>query len=132
MLIYVYYALDNKPEWFRKLWMASDYLRRFISKMPFRPKAAIADLIAAVVYWPLARSAAAAERFGVDPANWPLAAYRRRSYYTMRTDALDRFGTRLEHRMARAEIDAMMAAAGLRDIHFSESLPFWCAVGYRP
>jgi SAM-dependent methyltransferase len=131
MLIYVYYALDNKPGWFRRLWLASDYFRRFISKMPFRLKAGIADLIAALIYWPLARSADLAERFGVDPANWPLAAYRRRTYYTMRTDALDRFGTRLEHRMTRVEIKAMMAAAGLRDIRFSELPPFWCAVGYR-
>jgi SAM-dependent methyltransferase len=131
ILIYVYYALDNKPEWFRQLWRASDCFRRFISKMPFRVKAAIADLIAALIYWPLARSANVAERLGLDPANWPLAAYRSRSYYTMRTDALDRFGTRLEHRMTRAEIKAMMEVAGLRDIRFSESTPFWCAVGHR-
>jgi SAM-dependent methyltransferase len=131
MLIYVYYALDNKPGWFRMLWLASDYLRRFVSKMPFRLKAAIADLIAAFIYWPLARSAALAERFGLDPTNWPLAAYRRRSYYTMRTDALDRFGTRLEHRMTRPEIKAMMEAAGLCNIRFSESMPFWTALGCR-
>ena len=131
MLIYVYYALENKPKWFRRLWRASDYLRGLISKMPFRVKTAIADLIAALIYWPLARSAHLAERFGFAPANWPLAAYRRRSYYTMRTDALDRFGTRLEHRMTRAETKAMMEAAGLRDIRFSGSTPFWCAVGHR-
>jgi SAM-dependent methyltransferase len=131
MLIYVYYALDNKPWWFRSLWLASDYLRRFVSTMPFRLKASITDLIAAFIYWPVARSAALAEKFGFDPTNWPLAAYRTRSYYTMRTDALDRFGTRLEHRMSRAEIEAMMAAAGLRDIRFSQSTPFWCAIGHR-
>ena len=47
----------------------------------------------------------------------------------MRTDALDRFGTRLEHRMTRPQIKAMMEAAGLRDIRFSEAVPFWCAEG---
>jgi ubiquinone/menaquinone biosynthesis C-methylase UbiE len=131
MLVYIYYALDNRPAWFRMLWQASDYMRRTVSKMPFRLKAAIADLSAALIYWPLARTARLAERLGFNIAKWPLSAYSLRSYYTMRTDALDRFGTRLEHRMKRAEIEAMMEAAGLRDIRFSDSLPYWCAVGYR-
>ena len=51
--------------------------------------------------------------------------------YTMRTDALDRFGTRLEHRFTRAEIQEMMEAAGLKDIVFSEREPFWVACGVR-
>jgi hypothetical protein len=33
--------------------------------------------------------------------------------------------------MSRAEIKTLMEAAGLRDIRFSESLPYWCAVGCR-
>ena len=49
----------------------------------------------------------------------------------MRTDALDRFGTRLEQRFTRAEITAMMAAAGLERITFSESVPHWSAAGFR-
>ena len=65
-------------------------------------KSAIAELLAAFVYWPLARAARLFERLGGNVANWPLSAYRARSYYAMRTDALDRFGTRLEHRMTPA------------------------------
>ena len=131
MLIYIYYAFDNKPAWFRALWRASDFLRRAISKTPFRVKAAIADVSAAIVYWPLARAAQLAEWFGLNVAKWPLSAYNWRSYYSMRTDALDRFGTRLEHRMTQSEITAMMVAAGLRDIRFSGGLPYWCAVGHK-
>jgi hypothetical protein len=62
----------------------------------------------------------------------PLAYYAGgRSFYTMRTDAYDRFATRLEQRFMRAEIAAMLAHAGLRDARFSERAPFWCAVGFR-
>ena len=61
----------------------------------------------------------------------PLSAYRHLSFYTMRTDALDRFGTRLEQRFTRVEITAMMEQAGLEDIRFSEAIPYWCAVGKR-
>ena len=113
------------------LWRASDVLRRSLSHAPFRFKSAAAEVIAALVYWPLARGARLAESFGVNVVNWPLSAYRDHSYYSMRTDALDRFGTRLEHRMTRAEIKTMMEAAGLRDISFSDTVPFWCAVGHK-
>src|SRR5262249_25981104 len=129
MLLYTYYACDNRPAWFRLLWRASDALRRVLSRAPFRVKSIVAELLAACVYWPLARGAQLAERLGGNLANWPLGAYRWRSYYAMRTDALDRFGTRLERRMTRAQIKALMKEAGLRDICFREAEPFWCAVG---
>jgi SAM-dependent methyltransferase len=129
MLVYIYYAMEDRPAWYRALWRASDLLRRAIAKAPFRLKHVISDLVAAAVYWPLARAAWLAERLGGKVGNWPLSAYRWRSFYSMRTDALDRFGTRLERRMTRSEIKALMEGAGLRDIRFSDSVPFWCAVG---
>jgi hypothetical protein len=49
----------------------------------------------------------------------------------MRTDALDRFGTRLEQRFTAQEMRHMMETAGLRDIRFSREVPYWCAVGLR-
>jgi hypothetical protein len=64
-----------------------------------RLKSVVAELLAACIYWPLARGAQLCERLGGNIANWPLGAYRGRSYYAMRTDALDRFDTRLERRM---------------------------------
>ncbi len=77
----------------------------------------------------MARTAKIAEVLGADVDNFPLSAYRNSGFYVMRTDALDRFGTRLEQRFTRVEIEAMMESAGLEDIRFSESTPFWCAVG---
>jgi SAM-dependent methyltransferase len=131
MLVYIYYAFDQRPAWFRLLWRISNVLRLGIARVPFRLKSAITDLIAAVVYWPLARGARLCERLGCDVAHWPLGAYRSASFYSMRTDALDRFGTRLEHRMRRDQIKAMMEAVGLRDVQFSEAVPYWCALGYK-
>ena len=49
----------------------------------------------------------------------------------MRTDALDRFGTRLEQRFTKKEIHLMMTESGLRDIKFSNEVPFWTAVGFK-
>ena len=49
----------------------------------------------------------------------------------MRTDALDRFGTKLEQRFTSDEIEKMMMEVVLEGIHFRESAPFWCALGYK-
>jgi hypothetical protein len=59
----------------------------------------------------------------------PLQVYERQSFYVIRNDSLDRFGTPLEQRFSRKQIKEMMEKAGLTDIVFSEKLPYWHAVG---
>jgi ubiquinone/menaquinone biosynthesis C-methylase UbiE len=130
LLIYVYYAFDNRPTWFRMIWRVSDLVRRFISNLPFIIRSPLCDLIAALVYWPLARTSKGLEKLGVDVFPFPLSSYRNRSFYSMRTDALDRFGSRLEQRFTRKQILEMMQDAGFERIIFNDS-PCWCAMGYR-
>lgn len=131
MLLYLYYALDGKPWLFRAIWQASDLVRQAVSALPRPLKFAVCQAIAALVYWPLARGAGLLEKLGMKVENLPLSDYRTLSFYSMRTDALDRFGTRLEQRFTRVQIEAMMRAAGLTDIRFSDQAPFWCAVGFK-
>lgn len=128
-LVYLYYRFENRPAWYRTVWRLSDAFRKAICRLPFPARKALTNVIAAGVYWPIARSAAAAERLGANVANFPLSAYRGSSFYTMRTDALDRFGTRLEQRFTRHQIESMMHAAGLVEICFSDKEPFWVACG---
>lgn len=128
-LVYLYYALDNRPTAFRLAWRVSDVGRRAISRLPFPLRAGFANAIAATVYLPLARTARWLEQRGRNVENIPLSAYRNYSFYTMRTDALDRFGTRLEKRFTKDEVRAMMTDCGLVDIRFSNSSPYWVACG---
>jgi SAM-dependent methyltransferase len=130
-LIYLYYAFDNRPAWFRAVWRASDICRSTISGLPFGIKKLVTDLIACFIYFPLARLSGIAEWAGLMVETIPLSTYRRHSFYTMRTDALDRFGTRLEQRFTRDQILKMLISAGLENISFREGEPYWCAVGYR-
>jgi SAM-dependent methyltransferase len=130
-LVYLYYAFDNRPVWFRAVWRASDLARRAICRLPFALRKAVTSMIAGLVYWPLARTALLLEKLGLKVDGVPLAPYRANSFYTMRTDALDRLGTRLEQRFTRAQIAAMMAAAGLENVRFSDEVPYWVAVGTR-
>ena len=131
LLVYLYYAFDNRPGWYRALWRATDLVRRGVSRSPVRIKVAVTVAIAALVYLPLARTARLLAAAGVNVERFPLAYYRERSFYTMRTDAFDRFSTRLEQRFTAEEVLAMMRAAGLEDVVLSPSEPHWCAVGRR-
>lgn len=130
-LVYLYYAFDNRPIWFRLLWKISDIFRQFICLLPFAIKKVVTDLIALLVYLPLARLALLLEKFNIEVDSFPLSIYRNQSFYTMRTDSLDRFGTRLEQRFTHLQITEMMESAGLENIKFSEDFPFWCAVGFK-
>jgi SAM-dependent methyltransferase len=130
-LLYLYYRFDNRPAWFRAIWKASDVGRQVVSRLPHSVRFAASQLIAVGVYFPLARTARIVEKLGVNPRLIPLSQYRHNSFYTMRTDALDRFGTRLEKRFTKDEIHTFMENCGLTDINFSDRAPFWCAVGFK-
>jgi SAM-dependent methyltransferase len=129
-LLYIYYRFDNRPLWFKALWKLSDICRSAVSKLPHGTRSAASQVIAATCYFPLARAAKLVEIMGIDPTFMPLSQYRNNSFYTMRTDALDRFGTRLEKRFTKNEIRAMMESCGLMDITFSDR-SFWTAVGFK-
>ncbi|MBL0209038.1 MAG: glycosyltransferase [Propionivibrio sp.] len=127
-LLYLYYAFDNRPPWFRMLWRITDLMRRLICHLPSVLRFVVCDIIAILVYWPLGRLAASLAKIGVQVGNFPLAYYKDKSLYVMRTDALDRFGTRLEKRFRRDQIAAMLEKAGFENVQFSDTEPFWCAV----
>lgn len=133
-LLYLYYALDDRPTWYRGLWRVTDLGRRIISSLPFRPRYWISQVIAATVYWPCARSARGVEVAGA-PSRLveliPLSFYRDKPFYVLRNDALDRFGTRIEHRFTQDEMRRLMEESGLTDIEFSDRPPYWVAVGRR-
>lgn len=129
--LYLYYAFDNRSVAFKLIWRCSDLLRRAVCRLPAKLKHLMTDTLAVLVYYPLARVSLIAERMGLAVASIPLSYYRNHSFYTMRTDSRDRFGTPLEHRFTRKEIAAMMDAAGLDDVRFSDRAPYWCAVGFK-
>ena len=130
-LVYLYYAMDNQPIWFKFIWKISDFFRKAISSLPFKSKLFITNTIALLIYFPLARFSKFLFKIGINVHSFPLSNYRNKSFYTMRTDALDRFGTKLELRYTRNEIEQMMITAGLINIIFSNSTPYWCAVGIK-
>ncbi|MGB7258133.1 MAG: class I SAM-dependent methyltransferase [Pseudolabrys sp.] len=130
-LVYLYYAFDNRPRWFRALWSVSNAMRKGIVRLPPTGRLIASQMIAALVYWPLARLALLLDKIGCLPKAMPLAWYRNVSFYVMRTDAYDRFCTTLEKRFTRNEIEAMLMRGGFDNVTFSDSEPYWCAVAFR-
>jgi SAM-dependent methyltransferase len=130
-LVYLYHAFDDRPAAYRALWKISDGGRFLLCRAPYPVQIVATTVIACLVYWPLARMAALLEKFGLQPRSWPLRYYRHRSLYVMRTDAFDRFCTRLEQRFTRAQITGMLRAAGFDDIRFLDTEPFWVALAIK-
>ena len=97
-LLYLYYRFDNRPLWFRLIWRLSEVPRAIISRMPDKIKPIFTNLLALLVYWPLARFSKLMSKLGMNVKHIPLSFYRNSSFYSMRTDSRDRFGTPLEQR----------------------------------
>jgi ubiquinone/menaquinone biosynthesis C-methylase UbiE len=126
-LIYLYYKFDNRNFLFKSLWKISDFLRFLICFLPFNIKKLFTDFLALLIYYPLAKLSYVIDKLGIKTSSMPLSFYKNKSFYTMRTDSLDRFGTKLEKRFTKSEIENLLSMSGFKDIKFSEKTPFWVA-----
>jgi hypothetical protein len=106
-------------------------MRLGICKLPAKPKRLVCDVLAVSVYMPFVLTSRLL-RFAGVPEKYrkkiPLFGYENRSFYIIRNDALDRFGTPLEQRFTKKQIQGMLERAGLTEIIFSNNIPFWHAV----
>lgn len=131
LLIYLYYSFDNRSKLYFLIWKFSNILRKLISTLPEKIKTLITDFIAILIYFPLAKISKILDKLNINTREIPLSFYKDKSFYTMRTDSRDRFGTMLENRFSKQEIKKMMENAGLNKIKFSKSNPFWCVIGFK-
>ena len=126
-LCYLYYKVEDKPFGYRLIFHFTNLIRLVISRLPHFLRMLIAKVIAAVIYFPLARFAAFNLKRGKDVSNIPLHHYAEMPFIMLENDALDRFGTRLEQRFNKVEIATMLLKSGfeLNTLRFSELEPFW-------
>tara|TARA_B110000037_G_scaffold222668_1_gene298766 strand:- start:4994 stop:5833 length:840 start_codon:yes stop_codon:yes gene_type:complete len=126
ILIYFYYSFENRPFYFRIIWMISNFFRKLICRLPSFIKNLICEIISFLVYLPLVKFSKLTEILNLNFSNIPLYEYRNKPLYTLRTDARDRFGTIIEHRMSKKEISSMMQKCNLTNIVFCDDAPYWC------
>ena len=131
-LLYLYYNLDNKPGEGRSCGCRSNLIRRVVSRMPLKIKKISCDILAVTMYLPFVGLCRLLKWLRVPEhirKNIPLQSYESQSFYLIRNDSLDRFGTPLEQRFSKKQMQKMMESAGLTDIVFSTDIPYWHAVG---
>ena len=135
ILLYLYYSLDNRGVLYKVIFAVSNWGRQVISKLPSRLKLFTCDLIALFIYWPLSFISRLVHSIpgGKKLADKiPLSYYRKTSFQVMRNDSLDRFGTPLEKRFSKNEIEGMLLESGFTNICFSNNAPYWHVTARRP
>ena len=130
-LLYLYYNLDNRNFLYKFLFHCSSLIRIFISNLPNHIKNFMCDLLAIFIYMPfiwLSRMV----KMTFSGKSWylkiPLSYYIDKSFTVIRNDSLDRFGTPLEKRFSKKEIETMLRNSGLQEIKFSEHPPYWHSI----
>ena len=124
LLIYLYYALDNRPPFFRVLLRLVDGARPKLSgiRSP-RFRRAFALFGAVAVYRPLIALGHALQPLGLG-SHVPLHdVYRGKSTQRIQQDVYDRFFTRIEQRVSRTQIEAL--GKDFTEVRVSDALPYW-------
>jgi SAM-dependent methyltransferase len=131
-LVYLYYNFENRSWLFKSVYWLSNLIRLMVCKLPSSSKKVVCNILAIFLYMPFVLFCRFLRFIGIPEKfrkKIPLQIYERASFYIIRNDSLDRFGTPLEQRFSRRQIEEMMQQSGLTDIHISDSVPYWHAVG---
>jgi len=124
VLVFLYYALDNRPWYFRALLRLVTAVRRLVCgvRSPwFRKLFSLAGTFG--VYLPLVLLGRLLKPFGLA-SRVPLHDfYRSKSVQRIEQDVYDRFFTSIEQRVSRAEILALSDT--FSRVRVSEGLPYW-------
>ena len=130
---YLYYNLDSRGPLFKVIFQISAVFRKIVCTLPSGLKKMVCDLIAIFVYMPFILLIKFLNFVGLKKLALmiPLSDYANKSFFIIRNDALDRFGTSLEQRFSRVEVITMMENSGLNNIVVSTGTPYYHAVGKR-
>jgi SAM-dependent methyltransferase len=124
LLVYLYYALDNRPVYFRALLRFVTAIRRRSAGIDdARARAAVTSLVTYGAYLPLVGLGRVAARLGLERFV-PLAeTYRGKSPSRIRQDVYDRFFTSIEQRFTRRQIEALQR--DFSGVEVSDVPPYW-------
>lgn len=128
---YLYYNLDNQNILYKAVFQLSNLIRLAVSSMPAGLKRFCCDVLAIVLYMPFVILCRVLNKLGFKKfaKKLPLSDYANKTFFIIRNDSLDRFGTKLEHRFSKEEVIKMMTNSGLEDIRVSPGSPYYHAVG---
>ena len=124
VLVYLYYALDNKPFYFKWILAAVTSLRRRLSKSKSTfLRSMIPPIGARFVYFPLVFLGGLLERFKMSGLIPLYDSYRGKSIKRIEQDVYDRFFTSIEQRFERKNI--MELKDTFDSVTVSGNVPYW-------
>lgn len=124
LLIYLYYALDNRPFYFRVLLAIVSQIRALLAKVRNKYlRNAITEFLTWVIYIPCIGAGALLELFKGGKYIPLYQGYRGKSLGRIRQDVYDRFFTRIEQRVSKEDIYALNDQ--FSEIIISSGMPFW-------
>lgn len=124
LLVFLYYALDNRPAFWRGLLSAVTGVRLALSRTEGpRLRSALTWAFTIGVYLPLISLGHAVRPLGLANKVPLYEFYRGKSLRRIRQDVYDRFFTRIEQRFLKEEILALRDT--FREIVVSDDPPYW-------
>ena len=124
LLIYLYYALDNRPAYFRVIWRAADLLRRMLCKLRHEPTRRLAAwALTLTLYVPFVALGRMISALGCRVPVPLYEAHRNDSLTRICQDCYDRFFTGIEQRVSRRDIQGLGRA--FTSIAVSPHAPYW-------
>ena len=124
LLIYLYYALDNRPIYFRLLFAAATQIRRAVAPVRSQIFRNVFTWLATLgLYLPFLALGALARPFGLSRYVPLYEAYSGKSLVRIRQDVYDRFFTGIEQRCSRREILSLQAS--FTKVIVSDAFPYW-------
>ncbi len=124
LLIYVYYALDNRPIHFRILFFHVTILRKLVSRIRnpiFR--SIFTWFITITGYLPLIELGKILKPFGLSKYIPLYESYNKNTIKRIKQDVYDRFFTNIEQRLSRNQIAALNKE--FSTVIISDNLPYW-------
>ena len=128
---YLYYNFEERGKIFHTLFKISNALRKKVSQLPSNAKKVTCDIFAVIFYMPFILLSRILKILGLKnlALRIPLSEYADKSFFVIRNDSLDRFGTSLEQRFSKNQIIEMMKNSGLDEIIISDGPPYYHAIG---
>ena len=129
--VYLYHNLENRGRLFKSVFYVSEGVRKVVSKFPPALKRFSCDLLAVTTYMPFVGTGRLLNFMGLKKLSnkLPLRDYQNKSFFIIRNDALDKYGTTLEQRFSKEQVIALMKTAGLDNIKVSPQSPYYHAIG---
>jgi len=124
LLIFLYYALDNRPFYFRVILASVTAIRTLLARIRSPLFRHLFSLFGALfLYYPLIGLGALLSPFGLGRYVPLYEFYRNKGLKRIQQDVYDRFFTRIEQRVSRAQIRELKS--DFTEVRISDFMPYW-------